>query len=381
MMTKKTRYLSLLIGLTCVAFTAGATEVVEGEIGPGAVYSIAVPDDWNGDLVLYAHGFIDPEAPIALPTADDILPLRDLLLANGYAMAYSSYSQNGLAVKDGAQRTKQLRGIFAATFSKPDRTFLVGHSLGALVCVNLAEKHPQHYDGVLAISGMLGGSQAEIDYVGHLRVLFELYYPEILPGGVGYVPPGLDLVTDVVIPIATAIQVDPTGAVGISMIDQTPVPWSSGAELVESFYRGLGFFFRGFEDVNSRTHEHGFFDNVDTVYTGVLPQSILDDINANADRVAATPDAANTLEHNYVPTGDLRVPVLTVHTLRDPSVPIFHEALFAAAVTDQGREDLLVQRTLNRYGHTEAITAVEVFEAFEELVDWVDTGVQPAPSL
>ena len=82
-----------------------------------------------------------------------------------------------------------------------------------------------------------------------------------------------------------------------------------------------------------------------------------------------------------MPTGDLRVPVLTVHTLRDPSVPIFHEALFAAAVTDQGREDLLVQRTLNRYGHTEAITAVEVFEAFEELVDWVDTGVQPAPSL
>ena len=95
---------------------------IVGEIGPGASYEIVVPPVWNGDLVLYAHGYVDPaETDPLTPVERAMLPL---LPAQGYAVAWSSYSENGLAVKDGAQRTKQLRGIFASSDGRPD-AFLI----------------------------------------------------------------------------------------------------------------------------------------------------------------------------------------------------------------------------------------------------------------
>ena len=41
---------------------AGAGSVT-GEVG-GAQYYIEVPENWNGDLVLFAHGYIGPDVPI-----------------------------------------------------------------------------------------------------------------------------------------------------------------------------------------------------------------------------------------------------------------------------------------------------------------------------
>lgn len=64
------------------SYTASGTagQVVEGEHGPGARYAIYRPADWNGRLVVYAHGFIDPAAPVALPHADGIEALRGALV-------------------------------------------------------------------------------------------------------------------------------------------------------------------------------------------------------------------------------------------------------------------------------------------------------------
>ena len=36
---------------------------------------ICIPSNWNGRLVIYAHGFVPPQAPLALPT--DELTLTD----------------------------------------------------------------------------------------------------------------------------------------------------------------------------------------------------------------------------------------------------------------------------------------------------------------
>lgn len=35
---------------------AAAQEHVEGQTGPGSSYALDLPADWNGDLVVYAHG-------------------------------------------------------------------------------------------------------------------------------------------------------------------------------------------------------------------------------------------------------------------------------------------------------------------------------------
>ena len=112
---------------------AGVSEV-EGVTGQGALYAFFVPDgqdgdEWNDDLVLYSVGYVSPAAPVALPSIDG---LRDAWLDLGYAVAYSSFSENGLVVKEGVQQTHQLRGLFKSEFGKPDRTYLVGHSQGGL---------------------------------------------------------------------------------------------------------------------------------------------------------------------------------------------------------------------------------------------------------
>ena len=54
----------------------------EGHTGPGSLYEIDVPQDWNGALVLYAHGIVPADAPVMLPSADPVnAALRDGLLA------------------------------------------------------------------------------------------------------------------------------------------------------------------------------------------------------------------------------------------------------------------------------------------------------------
>jgi hypothetical protein len=87
-----------------------AAQLVTGATPTGAFYAFAVPDDWNGDLIVYGHGIVDPAAPVALPTTQDGFgALKEALLQRGFAIAYSSYSENGYALKDASQRLHELR--------------------------------------------------------------------------------------------------------------------------------------------------------------------------------------------------------------------------------------------------------------------------------
>jgi len=93
------------------------TRHVEGGAGPGALYALDVPENWNGDLVVYAHGYTEESgAPVALP---NIAYLRDPLLRRGFAFATSSFSTNGYALKEGFLQTHQLGGLFATKFGPP----------------------------------------------------------------------------------------------------------------------------------------------------------------------------------------------------------------------------------------------------------------------
>ena len=377
------KHLALVALLATCLPAYAAVLTVEGETGLGAKYLLAVPENWNGDLIVYAHGIIvDTSQPIALPTNDNIEALRELLLDNGYAIAYSSFSKNGFAVREGVLDTRNLTSQFTKQFGKPDRTFLIGYSLGGAVCIKLAEFYPQHYDGILTVAGMLGGSQAEVDYIAHVRILWEFFYPEILPGAIDNVPTEVNLTEDIVVPIITAITTDPTGAGAIALIDQTPVPWDfvNGAELVESYATALGFWYQGYHDMIERAGKKGFYNNAETTYTSsYLPATVMGGINAYVQRFDGSNQAASYLWRNYEPTGQLKIPHLALHNSRDPAVPVFHQSLYTSKVTEQGDEDLLLQRITDRYGHTAPFSAEEVFEAFEDLVEWTNTGIAPAP--
>lgn len=348
---------------------------LEGETGPGALWSIDVPEDWNGDLVVWLHGYTSPAAPVALPGFG---PTRDAMVAAGYGVVASSYSENGYAVKEGVLQSHQLRGLFVSRVGEPGRTYLVGTSLGSLIGALLIEKYPDQYAGGLLISGILGGTPRQLQYVADVRVLFDAVYPGVLPGDLMHTPEGINLNQELG-KAQAAIVANQQGAGIIAALARIPLEYASGPELVETILNVIGFQLQGANDIFGRTHEHSFFDNADWTYTGPLPQSLLDHVNATVARYASTPDAESYLVRYGTPTGLLHVPVITLHNSRDPVVPFRHESWYFQLADELGTDPFLLQRTLSApYGHAKFQPA-EVTANLADLAQWVDTGIKPAP--
>ena len=347
---------------------------LEGNIGPGALYSLDKPADWNGDLVLYIHGYTTPGSPISLPNNGAI---RDKLLGAGFAVAASSFSENGYAVPEAMRQTHQLRGLFVSRVAKPNRVFVFGLSLGGIVGMELVEKFPQQYDGAFLASGVVGGTRAEVQYISDTKVLFDQLYPSVHLGGL-YDPIAItDPNTQLIAPVVGAVQGNPQGLGILQLVTRHPLAGNNGQEVTTSLVTVLGFQMFGATDLLDRMHGHSFFDNADYTYTNAaLPQSILGPLNAGVARFSSTADAGTWMDHYGEPSGELRIPVLTIHNTRDPVVPFFHEALLANAVQARGFSDNLAQRSKNSYGHS-AFTPDELLQNFQDLVAWVDTGVKP----
>ncbi len=99
-------------------------------------------------------------------------------------------------------------------------------------------------------------------------------------------------------------------------------------------------------------------------------------LNTGVERFEADRPALKYYKRNYEPDGQIDIPVITLHTTRDPAIPISHETLFAETVAAAGRSEQLVQRSIDRWGHC-AFTPSEVDQAFADLVGWVKSGQRP----
>jgi predicted esterase len=366
--------------------------IVSGETGPGSLYEIYVPTSWNGDVVTVAHGFRDAASPVDLRDQDGLYATREALGAQGFAVAYSSYSENGFAVKDGAQRTHQLRGLVASALHRqPAHSYLVGYSLGGAVALSLAEQYPSQYDGALTVCGMVGGSLLQTQYLGHVRALFDAYYPNVLPGSVLGVPAGYTVNP---LQVQGAVVSKLPGLFAIASTQQAPLPFNPAAavpNLLESLITGLSFHARGINNIVSLTHGFSPFDNASTTYSIGTPllvppfipsmtalQAKIDSLNTNVTRYTIDAPAANYLAQHFTPTGDLRVPVITVHNQWDPAVPAFHEAALQQTVAQAGQSANLVQRSVPVYGHCKVPVATAL-AAFADLTAWVTQGSRPQP--
>jgi pimeloyl-ACP methyl ester carboxylesterase len=346
---------------------------ITGEIGPGALYQIAMPTaPWNGELVVFAQGIGNPSAPIALP---NLGPLGETLTNQGFAVVYSSRSVNGYgAVKDGMIRTHQLRGIFVETIGQPSRVYLIGRSLGGLISVMLAERFPGQYDGVLSGCGLLDGGAIELKYVADGRVLFDYFFPGVIPGSPfddpGDFSPGSPTFNAV---NAALVQ-------GLSSPDQPTRQFARTAnlqaandtEIVAAGLSVVGFTVIHGNNLLDLTNGHMPYDNSKTSYSGSNDD---DALNAGVARFVSDPSAVNYMEHYYTPSGELRIPVLTLHKIRDPLVPILHEEEYAKTVQGAGASQYLLQRTVDGFGHCGFLPAETT--AFSALVQWVETGVKP----
>ena len=132
----------------------------------GAGYRIEVPANWNGELVMYAHGWRGTGDVLTVTPPR----IRRELLAAGYAWAASSYSANDYDVRAGIEDTNALALGFVRiarangrTLASPKRIFIIGHSMGGHIAAAAVEAetlaHAHHrlrYAGALPMCGVLG---------------------------------------------------------------------------------------------------------------------------------------------------------------------------------------------------------------------------------
>jgi pimeloyl-ACP methyl ester carboxylesterase len=386
-MTRSRRLaLASLVGvvLALTPLPSHAQTHLEGEVGPGSSYEIDVPAAWNGILVLHADGLVRADAPLQ-PRYDE---LRTSMLAAGYAIAASSHADHGWALADAVRRTHQLSGIFGSRVGEPRRTFLIGASMGALVAVKLAETYAGEYDGALAMCGPLGGALPQLQYVGDGRVIFDSYFPGVLPGTPFNVPAGTAFLSPadpggpspLFLDVVAALASNPSST--IRWMSAANLPFSDMTELADSALAFIGFAFAYTNDFMERVHGMLPYDNADTTYVvdahadPVLNAFLSGALNTNVARFDADQAAVNYYDHDLTPSGRIGAPVVTLHTTRDPLVPSSHETMFAAMVAGAGRSGLLTQVAIDRWGHC-TFTPDEVQAAFDSLLQWVETGVKP----
>jgi hypothetical protein len=369
------------------------TERVWGVLN-NAGYRIEVPHNWNGSLVMWAHGYRgDPATDAsALELTVDNHPLREFLVANGYAWAASSYSRNAYDPSTGAKDTHTLTQFFNGRFAKPRRTYITGASMGGHVTGVVAEQWPRSYDGAMPICGVLG------DYE-----LFDFFLDfnvsaQTLSGQNKQFPFAADYLT-VTVP-ATKAALGPAfpfalNAQGQALAGLTQMRTGGVRPVFEQgwlFWNGVvpsgnppvqGNFLFGLGVGNGTlTRQPGqALDNIGVVYQ-FDDEPVLSPaeqaFNASVQRVSADPQARRRNGIANVPptTGNLKIPMLTLHTLGDLFVPFHMEQEYARRVGAKGASNLLVQRVTRDFGHC-TFTPTELVTTFVDLVQWVDDGLKP----
>lgn len=355
----------------------------------GAGYRIEVPDNWNGGLVLWAHGF-RPLGELELTV--DNHPLRELLIALGYAWASSSYHRNDYDVATGVQDIHALLKRFNGLVGKPTRVYMTGGSMGGHVTAVAIEQYPKSFDGALSVCGALGdyelfdyfldfnvaaqqlgtgASQFPVDPTTYIGVTVPAIKAALAPGGwpLGLNADGVDLKN---LTEQRSGGERPNFDLGWWFWNTFPVTSAGPGNFL--FGLGLG------DGSLPRAPGHGV-DNTDVVYQfDSDPTLTLDEQNLNDAivRVAADPQTRhpNGLAQVPVISGDIGVPVLTLHNLGDLFVPVSNEVAYAQRVASHGKSDLLVQRAIRGVRHC-GFTPAELSQAFLDLAGWVEGGVKP----
>jgi pimeloyl-ACP methyl ester carboxylesterase len=351
----------------------------------GAGYRIEVPHNWNGKLVMWAHGFRGTGLEL---TVDDH-PLRPFLISQGWAWAASSYSRNDYDPGIGAKDTHALLRRFHRLVGHPSHVYITGASMGGHVTTVMAEKWPESYVGAMPICGVMGDFE-----------LFDYFYDfnaaaQTLSGVSKSFPYGADYLTTTVPATKAALGVPGSPAPFPFVLNENGQNFKSLVQLRSGGVRPLfeqGWLFwnavagdflfgLGVGD-GTLTRGRGFvLDNANIVYQFDTNRALsgAETVFNNTVQRVHPERGARRGGLRFVPTtpGDLRIPMLTLHTLGDLFVPFHMQQVYARRVAAAGNSHNLVQRATRDYGHC-TFTGPELVQTFTDLVKWVEGGVKPA---
>ena len=354
------------------ALTGTTTTRLWGVHG-GAGYRIEVPQEWNGELVLYAHGFRGGGLELTVSNH----PIRAWLISHGYAWAASSYATNGYDVTQGVKDTHDLGTLFNGLVAKPGRTYFTGTSMGGHITGVAIEQYRNAYDGAMPMCGVMGDNKlfdyfADNHLVAHALAGIDVPYP-FPPDYAATTLPQLRALFGAPFPSTLT----PLGEKYANAVENLS---GGNRPMFEQAYRfsatgGNFLFSQGGGQPGTRT-------NIDTVYQldadpGLSSEEIA--LNNSIRRIDLVPNARHREGLAGVPAinGDFTIPVLSMHTLGDLFVPFSMEQIYARRAASNGNADRLVTRAIRDVNHCGFSTA-EMERGFSDLVNWVTTGTKPA---
>ena len=391
------RALTLLFALFILSWFAIGRPPVEpvdlsGELH-GAPYRIIVPANWNGTLIVYAHGYRDKANHPG--EVDDrsahFEGLEPALLSFGYAVAATAYRDNGWVVEDGIQDAKDLTVFFRSQVGVPNRTILLGISMGTMVAFKSMEKFGGIYDGAICGCAIGAGQSRFQDNNLGASLAYDVLFG---------MPPSWGTPGDVRNDIDDESEVQP------KLFSEVSNPANFGKFEFIRLVKGMpgtglftpppgGFYpyyvfatigFEGLADLQIRAGGP-VVQNLNHNYTitaaekaylatlGVDADAILSQMNARRN-ISAAPAQRNFLARNADYTGKIKNPVLTMHTIIDEIVPVSNESAYAVTNAAAGKQNLLFQTYTSGVGHCN-FTGPQIFTAIFAMDSWVRTGVRP----
>ena len=403
---------ALIIGLfLLLALVPGSSPVVKatGPVGPldlsgeihGAPYRIRVPENWNGTLLVFLHGYRDKaDHPGEIDNRNaDIAPSAALeapLLAQGFALSGTAFKDNGWAIGDAIQDAKNLAVFFRDNVAKPDQTILWAASVGTVAALKSMEQFNGVYDGALCLCAVGSGATRVWDNGLALYLAYDVVFG-IPPswGTAGEVRNDLNFDTEVLAKLAPELSNIANfpkfefvrlvaGTPGRGINPPPPPGFYPGWVLTDMFFltearaelqrRAGGPF------VQNLDHNYSLTNAEKAYLAGIgLPTPVVDawlaQMNARRD-IQADKSARNYVRNNTDYNGKIRNPLLTMHTIVDPLVVVPNEEAYAELNAAANREELLFQTYTSGIGHCN-FTGPQVLTAVGAIDSWVRTGVRP----
>jgi len=399
---------ALSLSLSAGVAEASGVKTYKGKFADGATYLMQVPSNWNGTLVLYSHGYVVPGSPNPAEDVGD--PITGAyLLANGYALAGSSYATTGWAIQQALPDQIKVLDTFKTRVGTPTRTIAWGHSLGGMVTAGLVQRYPTRFDAALPMCGVVAGGVGTWNQALDSAFAFDLLFGT--NSGlqvVNITDPNKNI--EIAEGLLAEAQKTAQGRARIALtaaLDDTPgwydplSPEPSPTDYVTqeaNQYLWLanidflfGFDFRAELEGRARgnpswnngvDYEKQLQNSVDYPEVQALYQkaglNLDDDVQAlnNAARIKAKQSSVAYLEHNIIFDGQIHIPVLTLHTQGDGLVVVEDESAYKDVVDEEHDGALLRQLFVHRAGHCE-FTPAETVVAFRALIRRLEIGNWP----
>lgn len=370
----------------------------------GAGYRVEVPENWNGELVMWAHGFRGEGPTLTV----DSPPMRQYLLDNGYAWAASTYSTNFYDVRAGVEDTNALALAFndiaaanGRSLAAPSKYYIAGASMGGHVAGAAIEAETEQtannfvpYDGANPMCGVMGDTELFDYFAAYSLALFEVAgvgadsYPISEADAQAKLEAAREALWVDYENNKNANGLTPSGGQFFAILQNL----SGGPRPIYPLSFG------SFQDLLQ-----GFAGSDGTI-TGILKESVVDttDITYRFQSVRGQPltpaeeafnntivqaepaPGANALRSDglrWIPqvNGQLYadIPVVTAHTLGDLFVPIRMQQIYRQRMEANGFGDNLVQRAIRAPGHCD-FSVAEWTETFDAMIQWEKNGVKPA---